>query len=1526
MKKFAVSLVIVLFSFLYGPASALDFDDLLFYADFNESPEAAFAVGPQELYEPGEEKGEPERGARRSARTTKRPAWAPPEGVELPEISPEGAPWAIPSVPGGPQGMGLRSGGGISFEEGLFDSAVLVGGYAEDVPLLSYAVSRNFYSYNGTVCFWARPADWSGGDGRSHILFNIESRNERTLLEVDPSGRTTLRWISDKDERQISSWKLRWSADSWHHVAISWMRGEMKLFIDGEMISFLNAPRVQMPPRATHFSLGWGGASSTLFDELMVFARPLSDEEIRFIYDKRSRKMEAPQLAVPVASSVLLLDGGLKRYEYKNAAVVSGFFDDILGLPIKDDTKVYVTHDNENLYFAFVCPLAVRPSSGYRKRVETPPSRQRSLRRRTAQRRPAPVRREETKKENDSVFILIKTARGAGVRDFLVDVNGKIQTRDENGKEWRSGAAAKVKMMGHSRWIAEIVIPLSDLGIYSTSEDSVIYANFGRKWRSGKQLTGLWFFNPVDSAAAGAIRLKAECAVVAVDSLGDPGSGDFEVRLSIANQTDTRRKLVVSFEDGRALFKDAKSINIEAGGEIEYEYKKKIERSVSSELLMRINEVGDTRALYQTVIPYVVAPKALAAVKIQDRAAKLEVSLVNVVEKGASREAYSADVSITSKGSSKVLATKKITDIAREAKLAVFDLEDLPPGEYLCRSVFYLDGTAIAEYEKPFEREKPPEWLENKIGLTGKVYEPWTPMDWDGEKITMCGRSYSFKDTLFPARLVSQNGDILAGPMRMVLTSDGQSTVVEGGKVSITRKTDEKVEFRNEFSNAKVSVVADGFVEYDGLCWINIKIGPKYGPVQISRLAFEVHLNRQEMRLFDAGALDGTGTGAIPLKGWSGPAHSIWAGNAERGIQFIFKSTKNWISSDQNKQIGLHAKDSGTNLEFNFIDFPTSLSEPVEFELGFVVTPVKPLRRDSRNWRFYLSEARKAKEEEKKPSRLMPVSKPKPEAPRPGAGMPSADEIRMTQLRMKVQSGQQLTPDEVREMTLLQKGPAMTPGERRELNEIQRRTMEGGGFLPPGMRPPAEAEAPGAPGPEPGKPIIVKERRKREIPIPDNIVTLELGWTDWSRIFNFPEPAEGAADLIKERKKEKKLLFPYISANLVSPVLPQFADFEQQWQVIPQQYHESIRQPAGEITALVCPRSSFADFFIWKMQSAISQLDPAGILIDNAVPLPCSNELHHCGYLQEGHRREELPVLALRRFQKRVFALMKENNEDSLVACNVMGSPNLACAAFSDLIVNGCQNDRIRESLAAAGKRDNYYDILPLARFRALYCGSRPGIPVVLYDGYTPQTRQQRGKFAVRSRSRRQADDVTASDTHLVGLLLAHNTPLWYARLEEDDPVLRYIKCVRDIMAWDENVEFYPYWSSSKPVSMNVERDDLVVSSLYRRKDAVLLVLFNNTDADLNATVKVNFEELGLKELADAPALDVLALSTPQGRKGRARGAVEGAPDWSELVYRGLSKPSFVFKGGRTQLTLPARTPKVLFLWGEGEEVETGPE
>ena len=114
MKKFAVSLVVVLLTFLYGLAFALDFDDLLFYADFNESGEATFAVGSQELYEPGEEKDERETGARRSARTTKKGGFVPLKGVVLPEFPPEGVAWAIPGVPGGAQGQGMpgRSGGG----------------------------------------------------------------------------------------------------------------------------------------------------------------------------------------------------------------------------------------------------------------------------------------------------------------------------------------------------------------------------------------------------------------------------------------------------------------------------------------------------------------------------------------------------------------------------------------------------------------------------------------------------------------------------------------------------------------------------------------------------------------------------------------------------------------------------------------------------------------------------------------------------------------------------------------------------------------------------------------------------------------------------------------------------------------------------------------------------------------------------------------------------------------------------------------------------------------------------------------------------------------------------------------------------------------------------------------------------------------------------------------------------------------------------------------------------------------------
>jgi hypothetical protein len=1478
MKRVSLHVAILSAVLLCAHAQAIDYENILFYADFEETVEARVAEGSAKLYGLEEEEQSTGRERPREGRPERSRRNEPEPPKPMPGMGLPGMPGMYPQ-PAEPMAAQATKIPGVGFGEGIIGKGVVVGnlpGY--EVPVLTYSPKRNLFSYSGMICFWMRPVDWDSADGSSHVLFQVTGRDEYVVMEKIETGKTILTLKIGDKEYEMGMWKPVWKAGEWHHIAIGWQVGVAQLYVDGELKDLVMGSGVQFPRRMEHFSLGWSGESSTAFDELVIFTRPLSEEELRLVYTKHQREIEKPQVTVPMSSVVPRVDGRLKVYEYKNAAVISGFAETAMGLHVEDRTAAFVTYDAENLYVAFECPA---------------PSGRSSVSRGPLVPKTDVTERDGPVNTDDSVFVAVKGTEDAKPKVFYVNASGALLDKDGDNAEWNSDA--KVKTYGRVRWTVEMSIPLADLGLSRPRDGQSLGINVGRVWKKGRNLTAKWFHDFHAPSETGIAVLKEESATAHLESLGDLSTGTVDMKVSVSNPTRRQREFDITLEDARGAFSEHKRMEVRPDSSQEYTFSTLVPNSVSSKVLFQVKEMAYRDPIYRLDAYYAVSPEALASTKYDKVAGELTVPVLNVSDMPGARSSYSAKITLSRKGSADVMAEETLSEISKDAEQASFDVKDFPSGTYVCRAAFSAGGKELEEVAREFEIEGAPKWQDARVELPEKVYKPWLPMSVDGANVSMWGRTYAFEETLFPSRLVSQNRSVLARPMRCILSTDSGTVHLEQGEARVTRKAADRVEFRNAFSQKGINAEVEGFVEYDGFCWMKLKVEPKYGPVEVSRLQLEVPLDPKQARLYSVGSLEKQEAGPVPPRGWSGLAEAIWIGNEERGLEFVFASTKGWSSEYPDRQLDIIPRDAETLFICNFIDSPRELKEPREIEFGFIATPVRPLGREYQNWRFYLTQVTASDRAKELPAlkerREQRIAAAQPIQP---VGMPGAT------------SGLPGMPGQEREMTL----EDLSPEERkRREEEWQRQSSHLSGGAPPlgiGQGQPARTEPKPKPGPavpeEKKRPPIVLE--KIEMPISEEVKSLDLWWVNWSATFNYPEPTADAISLLKEHKEKRGYLLPYVTANLVSPFADEFMDFERKWQRIPQGWQDaSVMVPAGRIASLVCPRSSYADFIVWRMQKALQQLEPGGVFLDNTIPLPCQNDRHGCGYVDERRERmPERPILAMRDFQKKIYAIMKDYDEGALVASNAMGTPYLSNVAFSDLLVNGFQNDRIRAERAQEEKSDALYDILPIGRFQAAYVGQTYGLPVVLYDGYTYETEAtpRRTRFG-------KADDerVSKSDSYLLGLLLSHNTPLWYGRSTDDAPILDYLAEVRNFTGWDEGLEFYPYWGSEQVVSIEAGKGDDVVASAYKKKDAVLLVFFNDTDEDLTSRVSVDFKKLGLEALAEGSAIDLTGLAIRKREAGKT---------WERNRAKIIEELTIVFEKGQAELTVPKDGTKVLFI------------
>jgi hypothetical protein len=385
----------------------------------------------------------------------------------------------------------------------------------------------------------------------------------------------------------------------------------------------------------------------------------------------------------------------------------------------------------------------------------------------------------------------------------------------------------------------------------------------------------------------------------------------------------------------------------------------------------------------------------------------------------------------------------------------ILGLPKLTPGEYTVSGELVLqDGTRLGPIEKKFAKKDEaaafPHWWGKKFGDIERVLPPYTalravevsgvsvqvsgktkaeqkaPPDTrnlpargspEGEVgkpetysgFALLGREYAF-DALGLPRAISSRGEaVLAAPARIVVTVDGKENVIPVGAPEIVEKTGWRVQFEGKAKGAGVYFEARGWLEQDGLVYVDLTYGPAgTQPVKVDALRIEYPLSE-----FDADCLLCIGPGNnysskttmfIPddKQGllWStlDPGRSgsqmtigsfyptVWIGNDRRGFLWWADNDKGWVQENEvPAQEALRAEVSGFSvqepdekpetrpmhqsplgtvqgkhptpdtcivLRNNIVAKPTTLAAPRTISFSYIATPFKPL---PKGWRTTLA-------------------------------------------------------------------------------------------------------------------------------------------------------------------------------------------------------------------------------------------------------------------------------------------------------------------------------------------------------------------------------------------------------------------------------------------------------------------------------------------------------------------------------------------------------------------------------------------
>lgn len=326
-------------------------------------------------------------------------------------------------------------------------------------------------------------------------------------------------------------------------------------------------------------------------------------------------------------------------------------------------------------------------------------------------------------------------------------------------------------------------------------------------------------------------------------------------------------------------------------------------------------------------------------------------------------------------------------------------LAKLADGDHLV-DVRVLDAegmTGIEMIEKVTLFQKEPYWLGNQYGLDDWVPPPWTPVKYEAGTASVWARKHVFRNSLFPAQIESDGGDLLAAPMQLYVRLAGRDR---------TRITDfERVGERLTEARAVLERAAegDGFavrgratVAYDGMVLFDFTVQTGESPVrelfldiplrnEVADAFFRHPHERQRRRLqfLDRRTfvpMDDSGIGEPTDMCLDWENNKFWCelrlGNLERGLIWFAESEADryirgepkpgpngwdWVH-EGGKYYDIIRNEAATILRVYLVTRPAP-KKKLHYVFGVQAYPTRPIPRDHRKYIFVQRGAQKTAEQ-----------------------------------------------------------------------------------------------------------------------------------------------------------------------------------------------------------------------------------------------------------------------------------------------------------------------------------------------------------------------------------------------------------------------------------------------------------------------------------------------------------------------------------------------------------------------------------
>lgn len=821
------------------------------------------------------------------------------------------------------------------FADGVAGKAVRIGAWDGMLTRGTTEIKDRKYSYlfdakgnidhrKGSVSFWLSPVDWDGGEEMPHRMFAFfrGADNQQCMIIYKIANRPIL-YFYLKNGDSVSSVHANighWKRHDWHFLTCNWDNGAMNLFLDGELKNIGNYTPFETPFETMKLGyLGWQFESGgSLMDDFRIYNQSLGEKEIEKLFLSREiNSGTSAAMVVKVGKSTPHVDGIINDGEYATGATG---FTDIRGKGFASiQSRYYLSHDDENLYFAVQSPQGTPPASNH-------------------------LGRDVPVWENESVEFFINTAN-SDLYQFIFNSSGGFFDSKNKLTTWNSQGVRIASKISDGNWILEGAVPWTDIG---ATPESKLRFNFCRSFQSLAMQTSV-----ANVGALGyAHKEKFPEAVFSpttpaftISSIGDLSRFDMDFTATVGSGDGTANVTIQCLHDERVVLE--KKLAHPLGKEQTNFAFKHTDFPKSDKVAIAL-DTEKYGKLFQASYKLATAEP----MKLQFLYTEIahQQIIFNMLTTLMPESRGKLQVVFTDDGGKELLCRVFSLDAPSPNFKLTMDIAPFPPGDYTITGTRIMPDSTTAllfveEWRKP---TNPPVWDQHPFVMDEATPKPWTPLQVKGQEILCTQRVYDFGKSLFVAQLTALGKKYLAAPM--AVTINGDSTIKNLKEDDIVNHGD-KAHITREGIIGKVRLKTEMTMEFDGLLNVKLTYEPTTTATDIETMTLEMPFNAQYSKYCNAGkswgSADSAPTRFFTDKPWVSDIFqdfAFWLGDEDTGFNFLAQNMRGWHCEDTARSVMISLDAAGNRKAvFQLIDRPLTLRQPRTIEFAFMLTPSRPL-------------------------------------------------------------------------------------------------------------------------------------------------------------------------------------------------------------------------------------------------------------------------------------------------------------------------------------------------------------------------------------------------------------------------------------------------------------------------------------------------------------------------------------------------------------------------------------------------------